>query len=75
VREDLQRDNVLDLLSHLVDKSLVLVAEQDGETRYRLLETVRQTAGRSSRSLARKGNSGSSTQDVTWRWRKRLSQS
>jgi predicted ATPase/DNA-binding CsgD family transcriptional regulator len=40
--EDLQSDEVLNLLSHLVDKSLVLVAEQDGEARYRLLETVRQ---------------------------------
>jgi hypothetical protein len=40
--EDLQREEVLNLLSHLVDKSLVLVAEQDGEARYRLLETVRQ---------------------------------
>jgi predicted ATPase/DNA-binding CsgD family transcriptional regulator len=34
--------DVLDLLASLVDKSLVLVAEQDGEARYRLLETVRQ---------------------------------
>jgi non-specific serine/threonine protein kinase len=42
VGEDLQRNEVLDLLSHLVDKSLVLVAEHDGEARYRLLETVRQ---------------------------------
>ena len=42
VWEDLQRDDVLDLLSHLVNKSLVLVAEQDSETRYRLLEAVRQ---------------------------------
>jgi non-specific serine/threonine protein kinase len=40
--EDLRSDEVLNLLSHLVDKSLVLVAEQDGEARYRLLETVRQ---------------------------------
>jgi predicted ATPase/DNA-binding CsgD family transcriptional regulator len=40
--ENLERDEVLELLSHLVDKSLVLVAEQDGEARYRLLETVRQ---------------------------------
>ena len=40
--EDLQKEEVLNLLSHLVDKSLVLVAEQDGEARYRLLETVRQ---------------------------------
>lgn len=41
--ENLERDEVLDLLTHLVDKSLVLVAEQrGGEARYRLLETVRQ---------------------------------
>jgi predicted ATPase/DNA-binding CsgD family transcriptional regulator len=40
--EDLQREEALDLLSHLVDKSLILVAEQGGEARYRLLETVRQ---------------------------------
>jgi non-specific serine/threonine protein kinase len=39
----LQRDDVLDLLLRLVDKSLV-VAEpsDDGEARYRLLETLRQ---------------------------------
>jgi predicted ATPase/DNA-binding CsgD family transcriptional regulator len=42
--EDIERDDVLDLLSRLVDKSLVLVAEQQSseEARYRLLETVRQ---------------------------------
>ena len=40
--EDLERNEVLELLSHLVDKSLVLVVEQDGKARYRLLETVRQ---------------------------------
>jgi predicted ATPase len=35
--------DVLDLLSRLVDKSLVVVdRERDGEPRYRLLETVRQ---------------------------------
>ena len=35
----------LELLSHLVDKSLVLVdAEHPGEPRYRLLETIRQFA-------------------------------
>jgi predicted ATPase/class 3 adenylate cyclase len=33
---------VLDLLSQLVDKSLVLAEEQDGELRYRLTETLRQ---------------------------------
>ncbi|MGH2523024.1 MAG: ATP-binding protein, partial [Anaerolineales bacterium] len=38
--------NILDLLSHLVDKSLVVVEEQAqaGEARYRLLETIRQYA-------------------------------
>ncbi len=36
---------VLDLLTHLVDKSMVLVKETDGtEARYRLLETIRQYA-------------------------------
>lgn len=41
--EGLERGGVLDLLSSLVDKSLVLVAEQQSsEARYQLLETVRQ---------------------------------
>jgi predicted ATPase/DNA-binding CsgD family transcriptional regulator len=38
----IEQDEVLDLLSHLVDKSLVAVAERGGEARYRLLETIRQ---------------------------------
>ncbi len=37
-------DEVLDLLSRLVDQSLVVVREWEGEARYRLLETVRQYA-------------------------------
>jgi predicted ATPase/DNA-binding CsgD family transcriptional regulator len=40
--EDIEPEEILDLLTHLVDKSLVMVAEHDGEARYRLLETVRQ---------------------------------
>jgi predicted ATPase/class 3 adenylate cyclase len=40
---DLQATDAADLLSQLVDKSLVLV-EEDGSTRYRLLETIRQYA-------------------------------
>jgi predicted ATPase/class 3 adenylate cyclase len=35
---------VLDLLTSLCDKSLVMVEEDNGSTRYRLLETVRQYA-------------------------------
>ncbi|MGQ0550547.1 MAG: ATP-binding protein [Armatimonadota bacterium] len=39
---DVDKSEVLNLLAHLVDKSLVVMGEQDGEARYRLLETVRQ---------------------------------
>ena len=39
---DIEEDEVLDLLSRLVDKSLVLVDEQEEVVRYRLLETIRQ---------------------------------
>jgi non-specific serine/threonine protein kinase len=45
--EGIEEAEVLDLLTSLVDKSLVLVlemAERDDATRYRLLETVRQYA-------------------------------
>jgi predicted ATPase/DNA-binding CsgD family transcriptional regulator len=43
VGEGLGRDDVLGLLTQLVDKSLVLVPERQGEeARYRLLETIRQ---------------------------------
>jgi predicted ATPase/DNA-binding SARP family transcriptional activator len=38
----LSRTEVLDLLTHLVDKSLVMLDEQAAEPRYRMLETMRQ---------------------------------
>jgi DNA-binding CsgD family transcriptional regulator len=41
---DIQRYQVLDQLSLLVDKSLVVADDSRGRTRYRLLETVRQYA-------------------------------
>ncbi len=41
---DVERYQVLDLLTLLVDKSLVVTDESGGRTRYRLLETVRQYA-------------------------------
>ena len=40
----IEPNNVLDLLSGLVDRSLVAVREQDGSARYTLLETVLQYA-------------------------------
>ncbi len=36
--------HILDLLTHLVDKSLLIVEERQGESRYRLLETIREYA-------------------------------
>ncbi len=42
--ENKQRNDVLNALSQLVDKSLVLAAEQDGAMRYRMLETILQYA-------------------------------
>ncbi|MDT5411208.1 MAG: hypothetical protein QOG14_3428 [Mycobacterium sp.] len=41
---DVQRYQVLDLLTLLVDKSMVVAEDSLGRTRYRLLETVRQYA-------------------------------
>jgi DNA-binding CsgD family transcriptional regulator len=41
---DVERYQVLDLLTLLVDKSLVVADDSGGRTRYRLLETVRQYA-------------------------------
>ncbi|MCV7400426.1 LuxR family transcriptional regulator [Mycobacterium fragae] len=41
---DVERFQVLDLLTLLVDKSLVVAEHTSGATRYRLLETVRQYA-------------------------------
>ena len=40
-----EASGILDVLTSLVDKSLVLVETQRGEARYRLLETVRQYGG------------------------------
>jgi predicted ATPase/class 3 adenylate cyclase len=42
--EDVAEHEVLDLLASFVDKSLVIVDERDGATRYRMLETMREYA-------------------------------
>ena len=41
----LHRQDILDLLAHLVNKSLVVAEPWHSETRYRFLETMRQYAG------------------------------
>ncbi|MFZ6031333.1 MAG: tetratricopeptide repeat protein [Chloroflexota bacterium] len=40
--EGIEAWQVLDLITHLADKSLLLVEESGGQTRYRMLETIRQ---------------------------------
>ena len=42
--EPLVADDVIDLLSSLVEKSLVMVDQEDGTSRYGLLETIREFA-------------------------------
>ena len=42
IGDDVIASEVLDLLTRLVDKSLVVAEEHDGRGRYRLLETIRQ---------------------------------
>jgi predicted ATPase/DNA-binding CsgD family transcriptional regulator len=42
--DGIESSEVLDLLTRLIDKSLVLAEERDGAVRYRMLETVRQYA-------------------------------
>ena len=47
--EAIAGDDILDVLARLVARSLVIAEEQDGEARYRLLETIRQYAGQTLR--------------------------
>ncbi len=42
--EDIEKRDILDLLASLADKSLVVSEQEDAQTRYRLLETLRQYA-------------------------------
>ncbi|MGQ0600985.1 MAG: tetratricopeptide repeat protein [Anaerolineales bacterium] len=44
MKDEVHPSDVLDTLSHLVDKSLVVTDPSGGEPRYRLLETIRQYA-------------------------------
>ena len=42
--EDIEPDDVMDMLTSLVEKSLVTMEQHDGQTRYRMLETIREYA-------------------------------
>ena len=57
-------DDVLDLLTHLVDKSLVVMEEQEGEGRYRFLETIRQYA----RDKLLESDEGAALRDRHLKW-------
>ena len=66
---DVERYQVLDLLTLLVDKSLVVADDSRGRTRYRLLETVRQYAWKSLANPAKPTPCGPATATTTRRWR------
>ena len=66
---DVQRHQILDQLTLLVDKSMVLAEESRGRTRYRLLETVRQYAAEISATPAKPTPCGPVTATTTPRWR------
>ena len=42
---ELEADEVMDLVASLVEKSLVAMEQRDGESRFRMLETIREYAG------------------------------
>ncbi|HEX6034602.1 MAG TPA: tetratricopeptide repeat protein, partial [Anaerolineales bacterium] len=44
--DGIEPDEILDLLTYLVDKSLVIVDKQGGEPRFQMLETIREYAGK-----------------------------
>ena len=66
-RRHRRRDDVLAALGRLVDKSLVVAEERDGEARYRLLETIRavrrRPAGRGRRG---RGDRAIATSPGSW---------
>jgi predicted ATPase len=79
VDTDVERYQVLDQLSMIVDKSLVIAENTGGSTRYRLLETVRQYAMESSASRGNPTRFGLGIATITWQWqhgstRRRLAQ-
>jgi predicted ATPase/class 3 adenylate cyclase len=62
--DPIQRDQILDLLTRLVDKSLVSVMHAGGATRYRLLETLRDYA----RNRLAASGEAPAMQDAHTRW-------
>lgn len=61
---DLASDQVLDLITRLVDKSLVVAETPDDQARYRLLETIRQYAGDRLREAGEASAAGRRHRDV-----------
>ena len=61
--DGLLSSQILDLLSHLVDKSLVIVDKQGDETRYRMLETIRQYASEKLSSEANESGESAHVRD------------
>ena len=64
---DVERYQILDQLSLLVDKSLVVADDEGGRLRYRLLETMRQYALDKLNEAGEADALGSGTSTTTWR--------
>jgi non-specific serine/threonine protein kinase len=73
VGEGIEHRDVLDLLTSLADKSLVVPEQEDAQTRYRLLETVRQYARDRLDDTGGRRRYGYGIGTTTWRWRRRRS--
>ena len=68
--KELHRHQVLDLLTLIIDKSLVVAENAGGGTRYRLMETVRQYALEKLASPVRPTMSATATATTTQPWRR-----
>jgi predicted ATPase len=66
---------VLETLSRLVDKSLVVVTERGGEARYRLSRSSASTPRKSSKPRPRRRPLGGATPTTFWAWPRRPSRS
>ncbi len=69
------RDDVLDLLNDLVDKSLVQAEAGGDALRYRMLEPVRQYALERLEERGKRGRSGTGIRPSSWHSRRRWSRS
>jgi hypothetical protein len=64
------RLDVLELIAELVDQSLVQALGEAAEPRFEMLETIREFAVESWRTVERQRTSAPRTRPITWNWPK-----